>query len=86
MHIKPIAAPTPFFHWLNVYDPDDVLGWPLQPLSAGYETLVEDRAINAGQGAVNWMLKSWNPLSHGAYWQDEAVLAPLAGMIRRMIE
>lgn len=86
MHIKPIAPPTPIFHWLNLYDPDDVLGWPLQPLSEDYRVLVEDRAINAGQGAVNWMLKSWNPLSHGAYWQDDAVLAPLAGMIRRMIE
>jgi len=86
MHIKPIAPPTPIFHWLNLYDPDDVLGWPLQPLSEDYRVLVEDRAINAGQGAVNWMLKSWNPLSHGAYWQDNAVLEPLAGMIRRMIE
>ncbi len=86
MHIKPIAPPTPIFHWLNLYDPDDVLGWPLQPLSENYRVLVEDRAINAGQGAVNWMLKSWNPLSHSAYWQDDAVLEPLAGMIRRMIE
>ena len=86
MHIKPIAPPTPIFHWLNLYDPDDVLGWPLQPLSEDYRVLVEDRAINAGQGAVNWMLKSWNPLSHSAYWQDDAVLEPLAGMIRRMIE
>jgi len=86
MHIKPIAPPTPIFHWLNLYDPDDVLGWPLQPLSEDYRVLVEDRAINAGQGAVNWMLKSWNPLSHSAYWQDNAVLEPLAGMIRRMIE
>ncbi|MEW6021598.1 MAG: hypothetical protein AB1807_05610 [Pseudomonadota bacterium] len=86
MHIKPIAPPTPIFHWLNLYDPDDVLGWPLQPLSEDYRVLVEDRAINAGQGAVTWMLKSWNPLSHGAYWQDNAVLEPLAGMIRRMIE
>ena len=86
MHIKPIAPPTPIFHWLNLYDPDDVLGWPLQPLSEDYRVLVEDRAINAGQGAVTRMLKSWNPLSHGAYWQDNAVLEPLAGMIRRMIE
>ena len=85
MHIKPIAPPTPMFHWLNLYDPDDVLGWPLQPLSEGYRELVEDRAINAGQGAVGWMLKSWNPLSHNGYWQDREVLEPLAGMLRRMV-
>ena len=85
MHIKPIAPPTALFHWLNLYDPDDVLGWPLQPLSAGYRSLVEDRTINAGQGAVNWLLKSWNPLSHNSYWQDGEVLEPLAAMLRRLV-
>lgn len=85
MQIKPIAPPTPLFRWLNLYDPDDVLGWPLQPLSAGYRTLVEDRTLNAGRGAVNWLLKSWNPLSHNSYWQDDEVLEPLATMLRRLI-
>jgi hypothetical protein len=85
MFIKPIAPPTALFRWLNLYDPDDVLGWPLQPLSEGYRKLVEDRAINAGQGAVGWMLKSWNPLSHNSYWQDKEVLEPLAAMLRRMV-
>ncbi|MEN3274938.1 MAG: hypothetical protein V7631_728 [Massilia sp.] len=86
MHIKPIAPPTPLFRWLNLYDPDDVLGWPLQPLSEGYRKLVEDRTMNAGHGAVGWMLKSWNPLSHNAYWGDGEVLEPLAGMLRRLVE
>ena len=85
MQIKPIAPPTPLFRWLNLYDPDDVLGWPLQPLSAGYRTLVEDRTLNAGRGAVNWLLKSWNPLSHNSYWQDDEVLDPLAAMLRRLV-
>jgi hypothetical protein len=85
MHIKPIVPPTPRFRWLNLYDPDDVLGWPLQPLSSGYRALVEDRMINAGQGAVGWMLKSWNPLSHNSYWQDGEVLEPLAAMLRRLV-
>lgn len=85
MHIKPIAPPTPRFHWLNLYDPDDVLGWPLQPLSSGYRALVEDRTINAGRGAIGWVLKSWNPLSHNSYWQDGEVLEPLAGMLRRLV-
>ena len=86
MHIKPIAPPTAQFRWLNLYDPDDVLGWPLQPLSKGYSTLVEDRVMNAGQGAVGWMLKSWNPLSHNSYWQDGEVLEPLVGMLRRLVD
>ena len=83
MDIKPIARPTPHFEWINIYDPDDALGWPLQPLSPGYAALVQDRAINAGQGMVNWILKSWNPWSHAAYWDDRQVLDPLAALIRR---
>jgi hypothetical protein len=85
MTIIPIARPQPNFRWINIYDPDDVLGWPLQPLSEGYRLLVEDRAINAGQGLVNWILKSWNPLSHNAYWSDAQVVEPLAGMVLQLI-
>jgi hypothetical protein len=85
MDIRPIAPPTRNFRWLNIYDPDDALGWPLRPLSREYARLVEDRAINAGQGMLNWILKSWNPLSHSAYWEDDEVLDPLAGMLRQLI-
>jgi hypothetical protein len=82
MDIRPIARPTARFEWINLYDPDDALGWPLQPLSPGYAALVDDRAINAGQGAVTWILKSWNPLSHSAYWGDAQVLDLLAQRLR----
>jgi hypothetical protein len=77
-----IARPTERFAWINLYDPDDALGWPLQPLSPGYAALVDDRAINAGQGAVSWILKSWNPLSHSAYWGDAQVLDLLTQRLR----
>lgn len=86
MTVKPIEPPTPSFKWLNLYDPDDVLGWPLQPLYDDVDArLVEDRAINAGQGAVNWILKSWNPLSHSTYWTDDNVVDPLADILRVLI-
>jgi len=82
MDIKPIARPTQRFEWINLYDPDDALGWPLQPLSPGYAALVDDRAVNASQGVANWLLKSWNPLSHSAYWGDSQVLDLLAQRLR----
>lgn len=81
MNIIPIAKPTPHFTWLNLYDPDDALGWPLQPLSDTYEVLVEDRAINAGQGVIATFIKSWNPLAHTAYWTDDDVVKPLASLL-----
>lgn len=81
MEVKPIIKPNPGFTWLNLYDPDDALGWPLQPLEGGYETLVEDRVVNAGQGILDFMTKSWNPLSHTAYWTDDEVIKPLASLL-----
>ncbi len=81
MDVKPIIKPNPGFTWLNLYDPDDALGWPLQPLEGGYETLVEDRVVNAGQGILDFMTKSWNPLSHTAYWTDDEIIKPLASLL-----
>lgn len=81
MDVKPITKPNPGFTWLNLYDPDDALGWPLQPLEGGYETLVEDRVVNAGQGILDFMTKSWNPLSHTAYWTDDEIIKPLANLL-----
>lgn len=86
MDIKPIEAPNEKFQWINYYDPDDVLGWPLQPLKNGYETLVQDRRINSGSGAVNFILKSWNPMSHGTYWTDDDVINALADEIKTLGE
>ena len=84
MDIIPIAPPTSLFKWINFYDPDDVLGWPLQPLSQGYRMLVEDRAINASGGIGSLLARSWNPLSHESYWEDAAVLDAIAAMLRRL--
>lgn len=81
-NIQPIAPPNPSFRWFNFYDADDVLGWPLQPLSAAYENLVEDIPINAGNG-IQGLLTSWNPLSHGNYWSDRGFLEALVIEIRR---
>ncbi|MCA1248598.1 hypothetical protein [Massilia sp. MS-15] len=82
MHIIPIARPTPGFRWINFYDPDDVLGWPLQPLPGGYRELVEDRVVNAGSGVAGLLLRSWNPLAHDGYWEDAAVLDTVAALLR----
>ncbi len=63
--------------WFNFYDPDDVLGYPLKPLSASYDKSVSaDLPINAGG-----LLTSWNPLSHTEYDADNNFLKPSAAMI-----
>jgi hypothetical protein len=66
--------------WMNYYDPDDVLGWPLKPLSASYNKAVtEDVAINVGG-----IFSSWTPQSHGEYWTDNSFTHPLADLIERL--
>lgn len=84
MSIQPIRPPNDDFHWLNIYDPDDALGWPLRPLGSGYEELVDDRTINAGHGA-DATARNWALLSHAAYWADKDVLGPLSEMLKELL-
>lgn len=58
--------------WVNFYNPNDVLGYPLQFLNDAYDRAVEDRHVTVG----NWRT-SWNPLSHMDYWGDEKVVTPI---------
>jgi hypothetical protein len=68
--------------WINFYDPDDILGWPLRGLSPRYkDTVDEDRAINAGG-----FFTSWNPASHTQYWNDDSMAKPVAANLVRMLE
>jgi hypothetical protein len=68
--------------WLNMYDSDDVLGWPLKPLSLSYAAAVsEDIEVNVGN-----ILTSWSPANHAAYWTDDSVIKPVAYLIASILE
>ena len=63
--------------WLNFYDPDDILGYPIKPINAEYRKVVtKDIAINVGG-----ILSSWNPASHSNYWTDNDFTKPVAKFI-----
>ena len=67
--------------WVNYYDPDDVLAYPLKPLSAAYDrTVSADVAINVGSP-----LASWNPMSHLQYWTDNDFTKPVAELIHQVL-
>jgi hypothetical protein len=84
----PIAVPSPDLakhhpkinsEWINFYDPDDVVGYPLRSLNAAYRKVVKkDIMINAGS-----FLISWSPLSHMEYWTDDDVIKPVASALAR---
>ncbi len=78
--IVPITLPKSA-KWLNFFDPDDVLGYPLKPLSAAYRRAVSrDIAINVGG-----IVASWNPLSHSKYWTDNDFTKPAARFLDGLI-
>nr|WP_263323783.1 chemotaxis protein [Neobacillus sp. Marseille-Q6967] len=56
--------------WINFYDRDDIIAYPLEPLYGGQS--VKDEQVNAGG-----MITGWNPLSHGGYWTDKKVIKPI---------
>ena len=83
--VQPIKVPAPEVRgakrdkakWLNFYDPDDVLGYPLKPISTEYARAVaKDIPINVGG-----ILSSWNPLSHSSYWTDKDFTKPAAKFV-----
>lgn len=81
------------FKWINIYDKDDVLGFPLTPLSVSFdqghsghgqsydEAVKEDIQLNAGNGFFG-RLKGMTPLSHLQYWTDKKVLNIIADRLK----
>lgn len=81
MSVRPIDRPHAGFQWHNYFDSDDVLGWPLQPLSDGYAALVQDHSVNVGS-----LVFSWSPMSHSHYWTDGTIVRAVAQQLRRVME
>jgi len=75
------VAITAAARWINFYDPDDVLAYPLRPLSTRYSrTVSADVPINVGSP-----LTSWNPMSHLQYWTDNDITKPVAELIHGVL-
>lgn len=56
--------------WLNFYDRDDVLAYPLKGINDSFHhSVTEDVEINAGG-----LFTSWNPLSHSQYMTEQDVI------------
>jgi hypothetical protein len=67
--------------WLNVYDPYDILGYPLSGLwDETHGTTIEDVAMEVGMPGL-----SMTPLSHTFYWTDAGFQSLVVGELRRML-
>src|SRR5699024_4441895 len=59
--------------WINFYNRNDVLGFPLKTVNQSYATAVtEDREVKVGN-----LFTKWNPLSHRDYLTDKLVIDPV---------
>ena len=75
------------FEWYNYYDRDDVLGWPLKPISDSYfNAVTEDVEIDVTGDFLSTVLFSWNPLCHMYYWETKAFINDLAKKAEAVIE
>lgn len=66
--------------WNNLYDPDDILGFPLASLSDEYARTVHDFTVNVGG-----LLTSWNPICHDSYWTDNDVTKRITEQIQQVL-
>ena len=74
-HPVPFSRPNENFRWLNIFDKDDILGWPIEPLGPGYQTdWISDRQVNSG-GPFR---------SHNNSWFDDDVNNRIVTAIRRI--
>jgi hypothetical protein len=60
------------FKWINFYDRDDLLGWPLRPLGGRFEELVQDEERNRVGSILT---------SHIMYWRHEELNEEIAEKI-----
>ncbi|WP_010529550.1 hypothetical protein [Lentibacillus jeotgali] len=88
----PINVPSPSIHhyypnidgeWLNFYDKDDILAYPLKGLNLDYHKAVtKDAEVNVGG-----LLTNWNPFSHIKYDSDNSVIDRIVdGLVRMWYE
>jgi len=60
--------------WLNFYDKDDIIAYPLKGINDAYaKAVTDDIEINVGSAAT-----SWNPGCHNGYWEDPDFYRPVA--------
>ena len=87
--LRSIAFPPPGLpprlraaaRWLNLYDPDDALGWPIADVwDEPPAQPIEDVAIEVGG-----FVEGWTPLAHARYDESAAFVARVAEVVRGVV-
>lgn len=60
--------------WINFFDHDDLLGYPIKNINCLYKDAVtQELKVKVGN-----LLTGWNTLSHNDYWKSKNVIRPIA--------
>ena len=80
---SPLSVPAPTLEkrypglggeWINYFDKNDVIAYPLKTVNGAYATAVkEDRMVSVGN-----IFTTFTPFCHTAYWTDPNVTSPIA--------
>jgi hypothetical protein len=63
--------------WINFYDRDDIISYPLRGMSDKYDKVVtEDRVVAVGPRLVRS-----TPVAHPWYWNDSSVMDPITAAL-----
>jgi hypothetical protein len=73
---SPVQVDPQYGMWLNLYDEQDPIGFPLEAVDSYHAAGVIDCAVNAG----NW-LTGWNLLSHVGYWRCHQTARAIGGKL-----
>jgi len=71
---RPVRVESESGVWLNLFDDDDIIGYPIKPINRHYRSAVTaDLVVEVGD-----FFTRWNPLSHGHYWDSEQTVDIIA--------
>lgn len=74
-NLSPVIAQKA--RWLNFYDKDDIIAYPMKGLSDYYaEKVSAEFEVNVGSART-----SWNPACHNGYWDDPDFYKPVAAYL-----
>ncbi|MCK6258383.1 chemotaxis protein [Fictibacillus sp. KIGAM418] len=86
---SPIRVPSPHFkkhcshvqgEWVNFYDQDDVIAFPLKTLNEEYSrSVTKDIEVNTGN-----LFASWSPLSHLYYFKTDKIIDHISSSLSKL--
>jgi hypothetical protein len=74
----PKLSPSAECQWINLYDVDDIIAFPLNMLNGNYTKIIRDCEVRVS----DWNF-GWTPWAHTGYWTNETMIDEVCAKINR---